>query len=107
MKSELLTAVGQLCSEKGVPKELVLEALEAAVVSAFKRNYNSLAEALTAEIDPGTSDVRIYHHPTVVETEPDGPDQISVDEARRINATAEPGDVLDIEITPPNFNLGR
>jgi N utilization substance protein A len=107
MKSELLTAVGQLCSEKGVPKELVLEALEAALVSAYKRNYNSLAEALTAEIDQGTSDVRIYHHPTVVETEPDGPDQISIDEARRIKATAEPGDVLDIEITPPNFNLGR
>jgi N utilization substance protein A len=107
MKSELLTAVGQLCSEKGVPKELVLEALEAALVSAYKRNYGSLAEALTAEIDQGTSDVRIYHHPTVVEADPEGPDQILVDEARQTKPDAEPGDVLDIEVTPPNFNLGR
>ena len=82
MKSELLTAVSQLCSEKGVPKELVIEALEAALVSAYKRNYNAPAEALTAEIDPATSDVRIYHHPTVVEEEPEGPDQLTVEAAR-------------------------
>ena len=107
MKNELLTAVSQLCSEKGVPKELVIEALEAALVSAYKRNYNVPAEALTAEIDQASSDVRIFHHPVVTDTEPDGPDQITGDEARKIKPDAQVGDVLDIEVTPPNFNLGR
>jgi N utilization substance protein A len=107
MKNELLTAVGQLCSEKGVPKEIVIEALEAALVSAYKRNYNDPAEALTAEIDQASSDVRIFHHPTVVESEPESRDQITVEEARKTTPGAKLGDELNIEVTPPNFNLGR
>jgi transcription termination/antitermination protein NusA len=96
-----------LCNEKGVPRELVIEALEAALVQAYKRNRNAPEEALTATIDPNTSDVRIHHHPTVVEDEPEGPDQITVAEARKINPSAEPGATLTIDVTPPNFNLGR
>jgi N utilization substance protein A len=107
MKSELLTAVSQLSSEKGVSKELVLDALEAALVSAYKRNFNAPEEALTAEIDQNSSDVRIFHHPTVVESEPEGPDQITLQAARDIDPSAQPGDTLNIEVTPPNFNLGR
>jgi N utilization substance protein A len=107
MKSELLTAVSQLCSEKGVPKELVLEALEAALVSAYKRNYDVEAEALTAHIDQGTSEVRIFHHPTVVEADADGPDQISLEQARKHDPAAAVGQVLEIDVTPHNFNLGR
>jgi N utilization substance protein A len=107
MKSELLTAVSQLCSEKGVPKEAVIEALEVALVSAYKRSCNAAAEALTAEIDQTTSDVRIFHHPTVVEAEAEGPDELSLSEARQHKPDAEPGEVLDLEVTPPNFNLGR
>jgi len=107
MKNELLTAVSQLCSEKGVPKELVIEALEAALVSAYKRNYNVLAEALTAELDPTTSDVRIFHHPVVVDGEPEGPDELTVADARKSKPDTQVGDTLRIEVTPPNFNLGR
>ena len=107
MKSELLTAVSQLCSEKGVPKEAVMEALEAALVSAYKRNNETPAEALTAEIDPNTSDVRIFHHPTVVEGEPETADEISLEQARKIDPAAQVGSVLNIEVTPANFNLGR
>ena len=107
MKNELLTAVSQLCSEKGVPKEIVIEALEAALVSAYKRNYNDPAEALTAEIDQASSDVRIFHHPTVVEGEPESPDQIIVEDAQKISPEARLGEELNIEVTPPNFNLGR
>jgi N utilization substance protein A len=106
MKSELVTAVGMLCSEKGVPKELVIEALEAALVSAYKRNYDAPAEALTAEIGEA-SEVHIWHHPTVVEGEPETPDEIALAEARKVDPQAAAGSTLDIEVTPPNFNLGR
>jgi len=52
MKSEFLAAITQLSSEKGVPKEMVLEALKAALVSAYKRNFDSLANDLQAELSP-------------------------------------------------------
>jgi N utilization substance protein A len=107
MKSELLSAVSQLCSEKGVPKELVMEALEAALVSAYKRNYNVDAEALTATIDQASSDVRIYHRPMVVEGDPEGPDELTLEAARKVDSTATVGEVVEIDVTPPNFNLGR
>jgi N utilization substance protein A len=107
MKSELLAAVSQLSSEKGVQKEIVIEALEAALVSAYKRKCNSLAEALTAQLDPVTSDVRIFHHPTVVEGEPETEDEITLPDARKHDPNAQVGATLRIEVTPPNFNLGR
>jgi len=107
MKSELLTAVSQLASEKGLSREDVLEVLESAMVSAYKRTQEVPPEALTAEIDQATSDVRIFHHPTVVEAEPEGPDEITLDAAREIDPNAAVGDTLDLEVTPPNFNLGR
>ena len=56
MKSEFLAAITQLSSEKGVPKEMVLEALKAALVSAYKRNFDSPANDLVAEIRPGRAD---------------------------------------------------
>ena len=52
MKSEFLAAITQLSSEKGVPKEMVLEALKAALVSAYKRNFDSPANDLAAELSP-------------------------------------------------------
>src|SRR5262249_15350640 len=52
MKSEFLAAITQLSSEKGVPKEMVLEALKAALVSAYKRNFDSPANLLEAELRP-------------------------------------------------------
>ncbi len=116
MKSEFLTAITQLSSEKGVPKEMVVDAIKAALVSAYKRNFDSPANDLTAEIEPDTGDVRVYHHPLVVDDFiDDHPDEVGEDDqilykdAVRIPAeernNVEPvmGERLTIDVTPPTF----
>src|SRR3954451_22076349 len=95
MKSEFLAAITQLSSEKGVPKEMVLEALKAALVSAYKRNFDSPANDLEAELrpdEPQEKSIRILRKALVVEEpieeQPDGVsvyDQITLADAQKID----------------------
>ena len=110
MKSEFLSAITQLSSEKSMPKELVVEAIEAALVSAYKRNFDSPFQDLTAEIAPETGAVRMFHNQLVVEQpeeeRPDGVsiyDQITLDEARKIRPDAQIGQQITTDVTPPAF----
>ena len=119
MKSEFLTAITQLSSEKGMPREMVLQAIEAALVSAYKRDFDSPANDLTAIIDPQAEEgrvFRVYHHPLVVDDfiddHPEGiadDDQLLFKDAVRIPAEerngVEPvvGQRLTIDVTPPTF----
>jgi transcription termination/antitermination protein NusA len=94
MKSEFLAAITQLSSEKGVPKEMVLEALKAALVSAYKRNFDSPANDLQAELSPDEPPdraIKILRTALVVDElideHPDGlsvHDQITLDEAQQV-----------------------
>jgi transcription termination/antitermination protein NusA len=110
MRSEFIAAITQLSSEKGVPREMVIEAIEAALVSAYKRNFESPANDFTAEIAPETGAVRIYRHQLVVdqleEERPDGVqiyDQITLDEARETHPDATLGEKITTDVTPPSF----
>jgi N utilization substance protein A len=119
MKSEFLAAITQLSSEKGVPKEMVLEALKAALVSAYKRNFDSLANDLVAELSPDEPPdraIRILRRALVVdELEDDREDnlsvydQIDIVEAEEVPADkivegeAKIGDYLVYDVTPPAF----
>ena len=106
MKNEFVTAITQLCAEKGVPREAVMEALEAALVSAYRRNFNSAGQNVTAEIDPSTGAARIFVEQEIVEPEAGEelqPHQISLAEARRVKPDAKPGEVLRTDVTPQHF----
>lgn len=119
MKSEFLAAITQLSSEKGVPKEMVLEALKAALVSAYKRNFDSLANDLVAELSPDEPPdraIRILRRALVVdELEDDREDnlsvydQIDIVEAEEVSVDkivegeAKIGDYLVYDVTPPAF----
>jgi N utilization substance protein A len=119
MKSEFLAAITQLSSEKGVPKEMVLEALKAALVSAYKRNFDSPANDLVAELSPDEPPdraIKILRRALVVdepiEEHPDGVsvyDQITLAEAqavpegRLIEGEVRVGRTITIDVTPPAF----
>jgi transcription termination/antitermination protein NusA len=110
MKSEFIAAITQLSSEKGVPKEMVIEAIEAALVSAYKRNFETPAQDLTAEIAPDSGAVRIFRHQVVVEQveeeRTDGVsifDQVTLDEVRKTKPDANLGDTVTTDVTPPAF----
>jgi len=104
LKNDFLTAITQLAAEKNLPKEVVFEAVEAALASAYKKD--ALANAnLAVRVDGGTGGVRVFAQKTVV-AEPeeieDDQIEISLDEARSLVPTTYVGDVVNIEVTPQN-----
>jgi len=102
MKGEFTAAIGMLSNEKGVSPEVVLEALESALVSAYKRNFEETELNIVARIDPTTGAPRVFVEKTVVE-EPSQEGEISLDGARSIRADAELGDTVLEDVTPRSF----
>ena len=85
--------------ERSIPREMLLEALEAALISAYKRNYGSEANVVI-NMDRDTGEYKIYHRRAVVENVEDPKIEISQKEAGRKD---EPGDYYDEEVTPKSF----
>ena len=102
MKNDFLIAITQICSERHLPKEVVLDAIEQALILAYRRNFGA-AHSIDVELDSNTGDARVYADKEVVEEVDDPRAQISVEEARQIDALAEPGSMVKIEMTPRNF----
>jgi N utilization substance protein A len=102
MKSDFMLAINQLCAERKLSREVVVEAVEAALISAYKRNFGS-ATNIEARVEPNTGDVRVYAVKEVVETVQDPKTQVSLEEARREEPEAELGHAVMIESTPRDF----
>jgi len=102
MKGEFTSAITTLSNEKGVSPEVVLEALESALVSAYKRNFEETELNVVARIDPGTGEPRVFIEKTVVE-EPTDESEIGLEQAKTIRATAELGDTVLEDVTPRSF----
>ncbi|MCD6291745.1 MAG: transcription termination/antitermination protein NusA [Anaerolineae bacterium] len=102
MNSELIRAINQIAAEKELSKQVILEAIEAALVSAYRRNFGSAAN-VTARINPDTGEIHIYAEREVVEKITDPKTQITLEEARKIVPGAEVGSKITIESTPENF----
>lgn len=102
MSLELVGALEELEKERGLSKEVLLEAIEAAIVSAYKRNYNS-AQNVRVEINPNSGDVHVYARKLVVEEIEDPRLEISLEEAKSIDPRYEEDDIVEQEITPRDF----
>ncbi len=104
MKSDFLLALNQICSERKLPREVVLEALEMALVSAYRREHNvSAGRNVTAKLDLETGKSRIFVEKRVVETVTDHREEIALKDARAIEPEIAIGDQLFVEDTPNNF----
>jgi N utilization substance protein A len=97
--TELQNALRELQGERLISFEMLLEALEAALISAYRRNYGAEANAIVV-IDRETGEYRVYHRRTVVDEVLDPKIEIAKKEA---GARYEPGDFYDEEVTPKNF----
>lgn len=102
MNAEFIEALGQLEKEKGISKDILIEAIEAALISGYKRNFHS-AQNVRVDIDRHTGVVRVFARKTVVEEVLDPRLEISIEAAREINPNFELNDVVEIEVTPANF----
>jgi transcription termination/antitermination protein NusA len=104
MKSEFLLAFNQICNERNLPKEVVLEALNTALVSAYRRDVNaSSAQNITAVIDGQTGLAHIYAEKEVTDEVTDGRTEVTLGEARKVVPDANLGDMIMVESTPDGF----
>lgn len=102
MSKELLGALDVLETEKGIDKQVVIDALEAALVSAYKRNYDQ-AQNVEVEFDQLKGDIHVYAVKKVVDQVYDSRLEVGLDEALTINKGYELGDDIKFEVTPKNF----
>ena len=104
MKSEFLLAFNQICNERNLPKEVVLDALANALVSAYRKNANaSSAQTITAEIDGDTGQAHIYAEKEVVDFVADLRTEVALADAHQVDEDAKIGDMVMVDSTPEDF----
>jgi N utilization substance protein A len=102
LNAEFIEALNQLEKEKGISKDILLEAIEAALISAYKRNFHS-AQNVRVDIDRESGKVRVFARKTVVDEVADPRLEISLEAAREISPSYQLGDIVEIEVTPADF----
>ncbi|MBO6232871.1 MAG: transcription termination/antitermination protein NusA [Clostridia bacterium] len=99
---ELILSLEELEKERGIKKEILLEAIETALVTAYKRNFDSL-ENVKVEMDRKTGATHVYSIKEVVKKANDDVMEISLKDAQKINKDLDIGDSVEIEIVPKDF----
>ena len=100
---EMLLAMEELEKENGMEPGSLMEAIETALVTAYKRDFDSTADNAKVVVDKETGDYHVFVEKEVVEEVEDGNIQISVEDAKKINKSLVVGDTAQIEIMPKNF----
>lgn len=102
MNHEFMDALEQVEREKGISKEILLDAIETALASAYKRDQK-VAQSIEVRIAPDTGAFHVYTHKTVVEEVEDEKNEIALEDAQKINSIYELGDLVEFEIFPKEF----
>ncbi len=102
MNIEFIEALEEIEEEKGISKEVILEALESALISSYKKNFGS-SQNVEIEIDENSGIVKVFAKKNVVENVEDELLEISLEDAKSIDDKYQIGDIVNIEITPKNF----
>ncbi|MFX3624658.1 MAG: transcription termination factor NusA [Ectobacillus sp.] len=102
MSTEFLDALLVLEKEKGISKDVIIEAIEAALISAYKRNFNQ-AQNVRVSFNPEVGTIKVFARKDVVDSVFDPRLEISEEEARRIHPNYQVGDVVELEVTPKDF----
>jgi N utilization substance protein A len=102
MKSDFLLAITQLSAEKNLPKDVVLTAVEAALVSAYKKDNFATNQNIAVKINPNTGQVEVWAEKDIVEAPSDKRYEIALDEAKKVKEDAQIGDTIMVESTPRN-----
>jgi transcription termination/antitermination protein NusA len=103
-KNEFALAFNEVLEEKQLSKEIILGAIESAMVSAYRRAVNaSTAQHVEAKIDPDTGRVTVSAEKEVVEDVQEPKTEVLLEEARKVNPEAQLGDMVVVETTPSDF----
>lgn len=104
MNTEFMQALNELVRDRGIDREVLLETIEQALTSAYKKNFGS-AQNVRVDLNRATGDIGVYSQRTVVD-ESDLYDnflEIELSEARKLDVKYEIGDIVEYEVTPKDF----
>ncbi len=103
-KNEFALAFNEVLEEKQLPKDIILGAIESAMVSAYRRAVNaSTAQHVEAKVDSESGKVSIFAEKEVVEDVQEEKTEVTLEEARKVNPEAQLGDMVVVESTPADF----
>lgn len=102
MSSDLMDALNILETEKGISRDILIDAIEAALISAYRRNFNQ-AQNVRIDLNLEKGSMRVFARKDVVEEVFDPRLEISLEEAKGINPSYQLDDVVEMEVTPKDF----
>ncbi|WP_256761334.1 transcription termination factor NusA [Cohnella sp. WQ 127256] len=102
MSMEFIEALSEIEREKGISKDILIEAIEAALISSYKRNFNT-AQNVRVDINRTTGQIKVYARKSIVEEVLDPRLEISLEAARAMNPHYQLEDIAEIEVTPRDF----
>ena len=104
MKSEFALAFNEVLEDKGLPREVILAALESAMVSAYRKTVgSSAAQDVQVEMDFDTGNVSVFVEKEVSDSITDYRTEVLLEDARKVHPDCEIGDLVMVESTPENF----
>jgi len=103
MQSKFAAAIAQICDEKHIDARVVIEAIEAALAAAFRKDYGSPEQKIRVVFDAQTGLMNVYQQFDVVKTVADREFEKTVADAKKIRKTAKVGEVVEIEVTPKEY----
>ncbi|MGI6361116.1 MAG: transcription termination factor NusA [Bacillota bacterium] len=102
MNAEFIEALRDLEKEKGIQMDVLIEAIEAALISAYKKNFGS-SQNVRVEINKDNGEIHVFFRKEVVEDVEEESLEISLTEARQYDPAFEVGDIFESEVTPKSF----
>lgn len=102
MNAEFLSALKDLGREKGIDEEIILEAIEAALISAYKKNFGSL-QNVRVTVDRESGEFKVFARKEVVEEVFNDRSEISLEDAKKIHPNYVLGDIIETEVIPKDF----
>ncbi len=102
MNREFITAIEELEKEKDISKDVLIDAIESALVSAYKKNYGT-SQNVRVNIDRENGDIDVFMKKDVVEEVWDDLIEISLEEAQEIDPRYQLGDAVEYQVTPKDF----
>ncbi len=99
---DFIEGLEELEKEKGIPQEVIFEAIEAALVKAYKKDYGT-SDNVRVQVDRENIEVNVFVRMDIVEEIEDASTQISIDEAKSYDERYEVGDYIEFQVTPQDF----
>ena len=103
MSKEIFAAIEQIEKTKGIPRETLKEAIEAALLSAYRKSFKSSQKGVSVILDPQDGSIKVFARKTVVDKLKDSTTEILEEEAKRLGIDARVGETVEIEVTPQDF----